>query len=94
MEEIEELDAQLTPILTRLVAMSKHLSFEYVCELSDEETIAKQRIGWIAFPGNELGMQTTDDEDTERVDGRGAGVPGAPSALAGAEVDARVSGVG
>jgi hypothetical protein len=39
-------------------------------------------------------METTDDEDTERVDGRGAGVPGAPSALAGAEVDARVSGVG
>lgn len=42
MKEIEEIDAQLTPILERLVSMSMHLSFEYVCELSDKEMIAKQ----------------------------------------------------
>jgi hypothetical protein len=42
MEEIEEIDTQLIPILTRLVAIAMHLPFEYVCELSDEESIAKQ----------------------------------------------------
>jgi hypothetical protein len=42
MEEIEEIDSQLTPILARLVAMSMNLSFVYVCELSDKVTVAKQ----------------------------------------------------
>jgi hypothetical protein len=41
-EGIEEIDAQSTPILTRLVALATHPSFEYVCALSDEESIAKQ----------------------------------------------------
>src|SRR5271166_3260548 len=47
MGEIEEIDAQLTPIFARLAALSTHLSFSYVCDLSDEESIAKQTYGGI-----------------------------------------------
>lgn len=42
MKTIEEIDAQLTPIRTEMVSLSARLSFNYVCELADEDTIAKQ----------------------------------------------------
>lgn len=42
MREIEEVDAQLTPILAKLVALSAELSFSLVCELSDDAAVAQQ----------------------------------------------------